>query len=109
MQNQVGVRGGEDGRRGEENGEAGSHSSNLTRVEKAARNSEFQCKISQMPLERELHLYGWDARAQLWHGPTALDGSRQPDKRLVKALRASRGSSWYGPVHCCDSGEPATR
>ncbi len=56
-----------------------------------------------------VHLYGWDARSQLWHGPNEL-GECAPDKRLLQALRATPGSSWYGPVNCCgSSGSPGGR
>ena len=59
-----------------------------------------------------VHLYGWDSQNEIWHGPTEFGGENAPDKRLLRALRsaASNGSNaWYGPVHCCASGEPMAR
>jgi hypothetical protein len=56
-----------------------------------------------------IHLYGWDSRSETWHGPNELGGADFPDRRLLQALRAAPGRSWYGPVKCCTSGEPATR
>src|SRR5579864_6113825 len=80
----------------------------------------FQGIISEMmrvqnipsPLRRgagSIHLYGWDARSETWHGPNELSRCSTPDKRLLQTLRAAPGKSWYGPVTCCTSGERATR
>ncbi|MGO9256784.1 MAG: hypothetical protein ACLQU1_10845 [Bryobacteraceae bacterium] len=56
-----------------------------------------------------IHLYGWDSRSETWHGPNELDGGSLPDRRLLQALRAAPGRSWYGPVSCGASGGPASR
>ena len=56
-----------------------------------------------------IHLYGWDSPSETWHGPNELSGCGPPDKRLLQALRAVPGTSWYGPVSCYTSGAPATR
>jgi hypothetical protein len=32
-----------------------------------------------------------------------------PDRRLLRALEAAPGKSWYGPVNCRTAGGPATR
>jgi hypothetical protein len=56
-----------------------------------------------------IRLYGWDSRSETWHGPNELGCCGLPDKRLLQALRAAPAKSWYGPVKCCTSGEPATR
>jgi hypothetical protein len=55
-----------------------------------------------------IHLYGWDSRSETWHGPNELDGGSLPDRRLLQALRAVPGRSWYGPVSG-GAGGPATR
>ena len=54
-----------------------------------------------------IHLYGWDSRSQIWHGPNEL-GHCAPDKRLLQSLSAAPGSSWYGTVYCAAS-EPGGR
>jgi hypothetical protein len=56
-----------------------------------------------------VHLYGWDSRSETWHGPNELARRSLPDRRLLQALRAVPGKSWYGPVNCHTSGEPAAR
>ena len=56
-----------------------------------------------------VHLYGWDSRSETWHGPNELGFCGLVDKRLIQALRAAPGRSWYGPVNCHPSGEPPTR
>jgi len=56
-----------------------------------------------------IHLYGWDSRSETLHGPNELGCCSLPDKRLLQALRAAPGRSWYGPVKYCIPGEPATR
>ena len=56
-----------------------------------------------------VHLYGWDSRSETWSGPNELGCRSLPDRRLLQALRAAPGKSWYGPVNCCISGEPAAR
>src|SRR5215467_8990266 len=56
-----------------------------------------------------IHLYGWDSRGQIWHGPNEL-GHCAPDKRLLQSLSAAPGSSWYGTVNCCcAASEPGGR
>ena len=52
-----------------------------------------------------IHLYGWDARSRIWHGPNEL-GKCAPDRKLLHSLWAAPGNSWYGPISCCASGEP---
>lgn len=56
-----------------------------------------------------IQLYGWDARSGTWHGPNELRPSISPAQRLLDALRAAPGKSWYGSVNCCASREPAAR
>jgi len=56
-----------------------------------------------------IQLYGWDSRTETWHGPNELGQGSVPDRRLLHALRAAPGKSWYGAVHCGAPGEPATR
>ena len=56
-----------------------------------------------------IQLYGWDSRSETWNGPNELGCCSLPDKRLLQALRSVPGRSWYGPVRCRTSGEPATR
>jgi hypothetical protein len=56
-----------------------------------------------------VHLYGWDSRSDTWHGPSELGEGSALDKRLLQQLRASPGKSWYGPVHCCRTGEAEGR
>src|SRR5215831_15879672 len=60
-------------------------------------------RVSKSRLASPVHLYGWDSRSQLWHGPNEL-AECAPDKRLLHSLYAAPGSSWYGPVNCCDGG-----
>jgi hypothetical protein len=55
-----------------------------------------------------MQLYGWDSRTETWHGPNEISPSVPPAQRLLQALRAAPGKSWYGPVNCC-AGEPAGR
>jgi hypothetical protein len=59
--------------------------------------------------ERRIQLYGWDSRTEIWSGPTELSFPRRAPQRLLEALRTTPGRSWYGPVNCCASGEPAAR
>jgi hypothetical protein len=54
-------------------------------------------------------LYGWDSRSKIWHGPNELGDCIVPDKRLLRALRAALGRSWYGRVRCSRAGEVAGR
>jgi len=49
---------------------------------------------------RTIRLYGWDSQSGTWHGPNELCSSAGPDKRLLHALRAAPGSSWFGSVSC---------
>lgn len=82
------------------------------KLRQAPRNQPRGCcgtSGSWCPSQR-IHLYGWDSRAQIWHGPTELaTSSAASDKRLVQALSATSGKSWYGPINCCTAGEPAAR
>jgi hypothetical protein len=45
-----------------------------------------------------IRLYGWDSQSETWFGPNELGRSSLPDKRLLRALRAVSGKSWYGRV-----------
>ena len=56
-----------------------------------------------------VHLYGWDSVSETWNGPNQLGCCSLPDRRLLRALEATPGKSWYGPVNCRTSGGPATR
>lgn len=56
-----------------------------------------------------IHLYGWDSQSETWHGPNELDRGSVPDRRLLRALQAVSGKSWYGPVNCCTPDAPAAR
>jgi|SRR5271157_4457484 len=58
---------------------------------------------------KRIDLYGWDSRTESWHGPNELSCDSPPDKRLLQALRATPGRSWYGTVQCRTPGEPAAR
>jgi hypothetical protein len=57
--------------------------------------------------ESRIQLYGWDSRTETWNGPTGLSCSLRASRRLLQALRATPGLSWYGPVNC--AGETPTR
>jgi hypothetical protein len=59
--------------------------------------------------EGRIHLYGWDSRTETWNGPTGLSFSLRASRRLLQALRAMPGRSWYGPVNCVAPGEAPTR
>lgn len=59
--------------------------------------------------EGRIQLYGWDSRTESWNGPTGLSFSLRASRRLVQALRAAPGRSWYGPVNCNVPGEAPTR
>ena len=59
--------------------------------------------------EGNIQLYGWDSRTESWNGPTGLSFSLRASRRLVQALRAAPGRSWYGPVNCNVPGEAPTR
>lgn len=59
--------------------------------------------------EEPVRLYGWDSRAQIWHGPTELSAGAPPSRRLLDALLAAPGRSWYGPVNCCAASDPPVR
>ena len=54
-------------------------------------------------------LYGWDSLSETWHGPNELGCASLADKRVLRALGAASGGSWYGPVNCRVSGGPVTR
>ena len=56
-----------------------------------------------------VHLYGWDSVSGTWNGPNQLGCCSRPDSRLLRALKAAPGKSWYGSVNCRTSGGPATR
>jgi hypothetical protein len=47
-----------------------------------------------------ISLYGWDSQSETWHGPSE-PGCGLPDTRLLQALEAVAGRSWYGAVNCC--------
>jgi len=59
--------------------------------------------------EGPIQLYGWDSRTESWNGPTGLSFSLRASRRLVQALRAAPGRSWYGPVNCNVPGEAPAR
>jgi hypothetical protein len=86
----------------------------MPRVKRTSINSSFES-----PPRRDtspswcgagrIDLYGWDSRGETWHGPNGLGCGSLPDTRLLQALRAAPGRSWFGPVRCCTSVEPAGR
>ena len=47
-----------------------------------------------------IRLYGWDSRSETWHGPNELSSHSVADRRLLQALQAVTGKSWYGPITC---------
>jgi len=47
--------------------------------------------------------------SETWSGPNQLGCCSLPDRRLLRALEAAPGKSWYGPVNCRTSGGPPTR
>jgi len=59
--------------------------------------------------EGRIQLYGWDSRTETWNGPTGLSFSLRASRRLLQALQAAPGRSWYGPVNCGVPGEAPTR
>ena len=59
--------------------------------------------------EGRIQLYGWDSRTETWNGPTGLTLSLRGSRRLLHALQATPGRSWYGPVNCGAPGEAPTR
>ena len=59
--------------------------------------------------EGRIQLYGWDSRTESWNGPTGLSFSPRASRRLVQALQAAPGRSWYGPVNCNIQGEAPAR
>jgi hypothetical protein len=59
--------------------------------------------------ESRIQLYGWDSRTETWNGPTGLSFSLRASRRLLQALQATPGRSWYGPVNCGSPGETPTR
>jgi hypothetical protein len=59
--------------------------------------------------ESRIQLYGWDSRTETWSGPTGLSFSRRTSRRLLRALQATPGRSWYGPVSCTAPGEAPAR
>jgi len=58
--------------------------------------------------EARIQLYGWDSRTETWNGPTGSSSPRA-SRRLLQALQATPGRSWYGPVNCGAPGEAPTR
>ena len=56
-----------------------------------------------------VHVYGWDSRSETWSAPNQLGRCSLPDRRLLRALEAVPGKSWYGTVNCQTSGGPAAR
>ncbi len=61
------------------------------------------------PRESLVQLYGWDSRSSTWHGPSEFRSGLRPSSRLLNSLRNAPGQSWYGPVNCGCTDEPATR
>jgi|ERR1035438_187035 hypothetical protein len=59
--------------------------------------------------EGRIQLYGWDSRTESWNGPTGLSFSLRASRRMMQALRAAPGGSWYGPVNCGVPGEAPSR
>jgi hypothetical protein len=74
-------------------------------------------EIAQLPeapsrlldCERRIQLYGWDSRSETWNGPTGLSFPLRGSQRVLEALRATPGQSWYGPVNCGAPGQPQSR
>jgi hypothetical protein len=58
---------------------------------------------------QRIRLYGWDSLSETWSGPNQLGCRNLPDRRLLRALEAAAGKSWYGPVSCRTSGGSSTR
>lgn len=56
-----------------------------------------------------VQLYGWDARTRTWSGPTGLSSLAHASPRLLDALRAAPGKSWFGPLNCTLPGQAPTR
>jgi hypothetical protein len=56
-----------------------------------------------------IQLYGWDSPTETWNGPTGLSVSLHAPRRLLYALKATPGKSWYGSVNCEVRGEAPTR
>jgi hypothetical protein len=56
-----------------------------------------------------IQLYGWDSRSETWNGPSQLGCCSLPDRRLLQALRAVPGKSWYGRLSCCTWDGPVSR
>jgi hypothetical protein len=56
-----------------------------------------------------VNLYGWDSVSETWNGPNQLGCCSLSNNRLLRALEAAPGKSWYGPVNCRTPGGPATR
>ena len=50
--------------------------------------------------EGHIQLYGWDSPTEAWNGPTGLNLSRRAPRRLLQALQATPGQSWFGLVRC---------
>lgn len=61
------------------------------------------------PVRVPIRIYGWDSRAATWHGPSEPGGHARSDRRLLQALHAAAGRSWYGPVNCCYRAGQAAR
>ncbi len=63
-------------------------------------NSAKARRRNPSPIGERIRLFGWDSRAELWHGPTELSCCTRPDQHLLRALRDKLGESWYGPLTC---------
>ncbi len=75
----------------------------------AAGPGKWSTNHEQPEAAPKVQLYGWDGRTECWYGPNELNDSNYGGQRLLDALRRAPGRSWYGPVHCAASGEPANR
>jgi hypothetical protein len=64
---------------------------------------------SRLCCAEPVHIYGWDSLSGTWNGPNQLGCCSLPDGRLLRALEAAPGKSWYGPVNCRTADGPATR
>jgi len=78
-------------------------------IPSAAGPAKWSTNHRQYGAVRKVQLYGWDGRTDCWYGPNELDYSNYGGQRLLDALRRAPGRSWYGPVNCSASGEPANR
>lgn len=71
--------------------------------------SEFKLGSSEQGGAGKVHLFGWDSRNENWHGPNEMGNYGVPDKRMLRALRAAPGNSWYGSVQCGIAGDAPSR